>query len=71
MVCYPVENSIRDALLNENYNSRLEMLDDGLTAKARAMQRAWTAYRDTTCRFYDAKIQGSDVGPHACRLRDP
>jgi hypothetical protein len=23
------------------------------------MQRAWMAYRDTTCQFYDDKIQGS------------
>jgi uncharacterized protein YecT (DUF1311 family) len=23
------------------------------------MQRAWIAYRDTTCQFYDDKIQGS------------
>jgi uncharacterized protein YecT (DUF1311 family) len=23
------------------------------------MQRAWIAYRDTTCQFYDDKIRGS------------
>ena len=56
--CYLVENSIWDGLLNENYKSLLEKLDDVQTAKARAMQRAWTAYRDT-CQFYDDKIQGS------------
>jgi uncharacterized protein YecT (DUF1311 family) len=57
--CYLIENSIWDTLLNENYKSLLETLDDQQTAKARAMQRAWTAYRDTTCQFYDDKIQGT------------
>ena len=70
--CYLVENSIWDALLNENYKSLLETLDDGQTAKARAMQRAWTAYRDTTCQFYDDKIQGSmSITMHAaCVTRE-
>ena len=70
--CYLVENSIWDGLLNENYKSLLETLDDGQTAKARAMQRAWTAYRDTTCQFYDDKIQGSmSVAMHAaCVTRE-
>jgi uncharacterized protein YecT (DUF1311 family) len=64
--CYLVENSIWDALLNENYESLLETLDDDRTAKARAMQHAWTAYRDTTCQFYDDRIQGSmSVTMHA------
>lgn len=70
--CYLVENSIWDALLNENYKSLLETLDDEQTAKARAMQRAWTAYRDTTCQFYDDKIQGSmSITMHAaCVTRE-
>ena len=70
--CYLVENSIWDALLNENYKSLLETVDDGQTAKARAMQRAWSAYRDTTCQFYDDKIQGSmSVTMHAaCVTRE-
>lgn len=70
--CYLVENSIWDALLNENYKSLLETLDDGQTAKARAMQRAWTTYRDTTCQFYDDKIQGSmSITMHAaCVTRE-
>ena len=64
--CYLVENSIWDGLLNENYKSLLDTLDDDQTAKARAMQRAWVAYRDTTCQFYDDKIQGSmSVTMHA------
>lgn len=70
--CYLVENSIWDTLLNENYRSLLETLDDAQTAKARAMQRAWTAYRDTTCQFYDDKIQGSmSIAMHAaCVTRE-
>ena len=70
--CYLVENSIWDGLLNENYKSLLETLDDGQTAKARAMQRAWTAYRDTTCQFYDDKIQGTmSLTMHAaCATRE-
>ena len=70
--CYLVENSIWDALLNDNYKSLLETLDDGQTTKARAMQRAWTAYRDTTCQFYDDKIQGSmSISMHAaCVTRE-
>jgi uncharacterized protein YecT (DUF1311 family) len=57
--CYRIENLIWDGLLNDNYKALLDTLDDGQTAKARTMQRAWTAYRDTTCQFYDDKIQGS------------
>lgn len=57
--CYGLEDSIWDALLNENYKRLLEALDTEQAAKARAMQRAWAAYRDTTCGFYDDKIQGS------------
>lgn len=57
--CYRIEGSIWDGLLNDNYKSLLDALDDSQAAKARAMQRAWVAYRDTTCQFYDDKIQGS------------
>jgi uncharacterized protein YecT (DUF1311 family) len=70
--CYRIENLIWDGLLNDNYKTLLDSLDDGQTAKARAMQRAWTAYRDTTCQFYDDKIQGSmAVAMHAaCVTRE-
>ncbi len=57
--CYRLEGAIWDGLLNDNYKSLLETLDADQTAKAQAMQRAWIAYRDTTCQFYDDKIQGS------------
>jgi uncharacterized protein YecT (DUF1311 family) len=57
--CYRVENLIWDGLLNDNYKSLVATLDENQAAKARGMQRAWVAYRDTTCQFYDDKIQGS------------
>jgi uncharacterized protein YecT (DUF1311 family) len=70
--CYRIENLIWDGLLNDNYKALLDTLDEGQTAKARAMQRAWAAYRDTTCQFYDDKIQGSmAVAMHAaCVTRE-
>jgi uncharacterized protein YecT (DUF1311 family) len=57
--CYRIENSIWDGLLNDNYRALLDTLDADQAAKAQAMQRAWMAYRDTTCEFYHDKIQGS------------
>ncbi len=57
--CYDVEGAIWDRLLNENYTTLLGELDDQQTKQARAMQRAWIAYRDATCQFYDDKIRGS------------
>ena len=57
--CYRIEGTIWNDLLNENYKTLLGTLDAEQTAKARAMQRAWVTYRDTTCQFYDDKIQGS------------
>jgi uncharacterized protein YecT (DUF1311 family) len=57
--CYEIEGSIWDDLLNKNYKRLLDTLDDEQTVKARAMQRAWIAYRDTTCQFYWDKIQGT------------
>ncbi len=70
--CYNIEEQIWDTLLNENFKTLLGTLDDGQTTKARAMQRAWIAYRDTTCRFYDDKIQGSmSIMMHAaCTTRE-
>jgi uncharacterized protein YecT (DUF1311 family) len=60
--CYEIEGAIWDDLLNTNYKALLGELDKQQTAKARAMQRAWLAYRDTTCQFYYDKIQGSMAG---------
>jgi uncharacterized protein YecT (DUF1311 family) len=57
--CYRIEGTIWNDLLNANYKTLLGTLDADQTAKARAMQRAWVTYRDTTCQFYDDKIQGS------------
>ena len=70
--CFQIEGVIWDELLNENYKSLLGELDDNQTAKARAMQRAWIAYRDTTCGFYDDKIRGTMAGymEAACVTRE-
>jgi uncharacterized protein YecT (DUF1311 family) len=70
--CYRIEGEIWDALLNENYKSLLDGLDSEQTTKARAMQRAWIAYRDTTCGFYDDKIRGSmsNMMHAACHTRE-
>ena len=59
-------------MLNENYKGLLDTLDDEQTAKARAMQRAWVAYRNSTCQFYDDKIQGTmSITMHAaCVTRE-
>jgi uncharacterized protein YecT (DUF1311 family) len=57
--CYRIEGTIWDGLLNDNYKALFDTLDAEQTGKARAMQRAWVAYRDTTCQFYDDKIRGS------------
>ena len=70
--CYEIESAAWDNLLNENYKTLLAGLDDGQTAKARAMQRAWVAYRDTTCGFYYDKIRGTMAGfmGTACEARE-
>ena len=70
--CYAIEGAIWDELLNENYKKLLGTLDDEQSGKARAMQRAWIAYRDSTCQFYDDKIQGSmSIMMHAaCNTRE-
>jgi uncharacterized protein YecT (DUF1311 family) len=57
--CYRIEGSIWDDLLNQNYKRLLDTLDVEQAVKARAMQSAWIAYRDTTCEFYWHKIRGS------------
>jgi uncharacterized protein YecT (DUF1311 family) len=70
--CYSAETAIWDSLLNENYKKLVATLDDDQTEKARAMQRAWIAYRDTTCNFYWDKIQGTMANPmiSACTARE-
>ena len=57
--CFRTEQAIWDDLLNENFQKLREGLDDGQKEKLRDMQRAWIAYRDSTCQFYYDKIQGS------------
>lgn len=70
--CFRIEWKIWDDLLNENYQSLLAALDDDQLAKLRDMQRAWIAYRDTTCEFYYVKIQGTMAYPiqAACTARE-
>lgn len=70
--CYQIEGAAWDGFLNENYKALLAELDDEQTAKARAMQRAWVAYRDTTCAFYYDKIRGTMAGfmGAACEARE-
>jgi uncharacterized protein YecT (DUF1311 family) len=70
--CYRIEHLIWDDLLNENYKSLLDALDDDQKTKARAMQSAWIAYRDTTCQFYYDKIQGTmaNMMQAACVARE-
>jgi len=70
--CYRLEAAIWDQLLNDNYQALLATLDAEQISKARAMQSAWIAYRDTTCQFYDDKIQGSmAISMHAaCDARE-
>jgi uncharacterized protein YecT (DUF1311 family) len=70
--CYDIEAGIWDDLLNANYQALLGELDGEQTTKAKAMQRAWIAYRDTTCGFYDDKIRGSmSLAMHAaCVTRE-
>ncbi len=70
--CYQIEAVIWDNLLNDHYKTLLGELDDEQAGKARAMQRAWLTYRDTTCAFYQDKIQGSMAYPMqaACIARE-
>jgi len=70
--CYTIEGTVWDSLLNENYKNLLATLDDEQAGKARAMQRAWIAYRDSTCQFYDDKIRGTmSIMMHAaCNTRE-
>ena len=66
------ETAIWDNLLNENFKKLVATLDDDQIEKARAMQRAWIAYRDTTCHFYWDKIQGTmaQTMGSACEARE-
>jgi uncharacterized protein YecT (DUF1311 family) len=71
--CYRIETVIWDAILNDNYKALMEAIDDKSDRnKLKEMQRAWIAYRDTTCEFYWYKIHGSMSVPMtaACQLRE-
>jgi uncharacterized protein YecT (DUF1311 family) len=71
--CYRIETVIWDAILNDNYKELMQAIDDkGDQNKLKEMQRAWIAYRNTTCDFYWYKIHGSMSVPMtaACQLRE-
>jgi uncharacterized protein YecT (DUF1311 family) len=70
--CYRVEQAIWDDLLNENFKALRADLDDKQATKLRDMQRAWIAYRDTTCAFYMDKMNGTLAIPvgNACAARE-
>ena len=71
--CYRIEAVIWDKLLNENYKELMAVIDEKEDQdKLKEMQRAWIAYRDTTCDFYWHKIHGSMSVPMtaACQLRE-
>jgi uncharacterized protein YecT (DUF1311 family) len=71
--CYRIERAIWDEILNENYKDLMASIDDKkVQDKLKAMQRAWIAYRETTCDFYWDKINGSMAVPMtaACQLRE-
>lgn len=71
--CYRIETVIWDAILNDNYKELMEAIDDKDDQnKLKEMQRAWIAYRNTTCDFYWYKIHGSMAVPMtaACQLRE-
>ncbi len=70
--CFRVETMIWDDLLNDNYKKLRADIDDGQAGSLRDMQRAWIASRDSTCGFYDVKINGSMAIPmrEACLARE-
>jgi uncharacterized protein YecT (DUF1311 family) len=71
--CYRIEAVIWDGLLNENYKGLMDAIDEKEDQdKLKEMQRAWIAYRETTCDFYWFKIHGSMSVPMtaACQLRE-
>ena len=70
--CYEIEGSIWEDLLNRNYKRLLDTLDDEQKDKARAMQRAWTSYRDTDLQLLLGQVHGT-MANHmmaACRARE-
>jgi uncharacterized protein YecT (DUF1311 family) len=70
--CFRLEEAVWDRLLNENYKTLQAAIDAKQLASLRDMQRAWIASRDSTCGFYDVKINGSIAIPMgaACRARE-
>jgi uncharacterized protein YecT (DUF1311 family) len=63
--CADRERMVWDDILNETYRNLGQKLDAGQQAKLRAMQRAWIASRDSSCRFYWDYYQGTMASPMA------
>jgi uncharacterized protein YecT (DUF1311 family) len=61
--CHRIETEIWDRILNEQYKSLQEGLDQEQRARLREMQRAWIASRDKTCEYYHHQIRGSMAIP--------
>jgi hypothetical protein len=60
-------------LLNENFKNLMGAPESQQTAKLRAMQQAWIAYRDTTCNFFhgqDSGLDGDSDGSGLCGARN-
>jgi uncharacterized protein YecT (DUF1311 family) len=70
--CFRIETEIWDGLLNDNFKKLRADIDDKQAGSLRDMQRAWIASRDSTCGFYDVKINGSMAIPmrEACLARE-
>ena len=72
--CAGAEAKRVDAKLNSSYRTLLARVasQPEALAKIKAAERAWIAYRDSTCGFYYTKIQGTMAGPMgaACAARE-
>jgi uncharacterized protein YecT (DUF1311 family) len=70
--CFRIETTIWDNLLNDNYKKLRADIDERQAGSLRDMKRAWIASRDSTCGFYDLKIDGSMAIPmrEACLARE-
>ena len=61
--CHAREQAVWDDILNNTYRRLNDKLDDEQRVKLREMQRAWIAYRDTTCGFHWIYYRGTIANP--------
>ena len=69
--CFRLEGRIWDDLLNDNFKHLRASLDDQQIAKAREMQRAWIASRDTHLRLLRGQNPRLDGDPAGRGLHRP